>query len=81
MTPEQERDEKLALVRRHIAQLAEHFDTVQIFCTKSEGKNTVQWKDGVGNWYARYGQVSAWLAEEKRIIESEAVPQDGGEFA
>lgn len=67
---EAENDKLLAIVINKSAHLAEHFDTVQIFCTKQRGKNTFTFDTGSGNWYARYGQVREWsLKQEKNIPE------------
>lgn len=41
--------------------LSDHFDTVQIFCTRTENGQTVHVTMGVGNWFARYGHVIDWL--------------------
>lgn len=57
-------DPELELLERHINALAEHFDTVQIFVTRMDEKNsdnTVNACRGAGNWFARYGQVQEWL--------------------
>lgn len=46
--------------------LAEHFDSVQIFATRHEAgelASTLNVDVGVGNWFARYGQVASWLAK------------------
>lgn len=54
---------------RAIAVLGEHFDTVQIFCTRYEGASTVSVNKGTGNWHARAGQVREWVVkveEEQR---------------
>lgn len=60
-------DRDKEIIQSHVAQLMEHFDTVQIFCTRHseelEGTVRVQW--GGGNYYARYGQVNKWLIEEE----------------
>lgn len=55
--------EEQALLARVASQLGEHFDTVQIFASKhdpAEADGTVTLNYGVGNWYARYGQVIEW---------------------
>lgn len=47
--------------------LGEHFDSVQIFATRSESgelEGTLNFHVGVGNWFARYGQVKQWLIKE-----------------
>lgn len=44
--------------------LSEHYDTVQIFATRHEAGSldgTLNFQRGVGNWYARRGQVADWL--------------------
>ncbi len=44
-------------------ELNPYFDSVQIFTTKHEGNKTgtteMNW--GVGNWFARYGQIKQWV--------------------
>lgn len=52
------------IIEEHAAQLMEHFDTVQIFCTQYDsvsGKTTVL-NTGAGNFFARLGQVNEWKA-------------------
>ncbi len=60
-----------AMLKRHVAQLAEHFETVQIFATRhsAEHDGTVGAQWGEGNWYARYGQVKEWVVREERGFE------------
>lgn len=53
------------MIQKSAAQLAEHYDSVQIFVTRQEfgEKNgTIQAAYGVGNFYSRYGQVKEWIA-------------------
>jgi hypothetical protein len=54
-------DRALAVVKQHSAQLMEHFDSVQIICTKYDGDTTVRLSWGGGNHYARTGSVIEWL--------------------
>jgi len=54
----------LKLLEDAAKKLGEHFDSVQIFATRHEptiedGTITVSY--GVGNWFARYGQIKEWL--------------------
>ena len=47
-----------------LMELGEHWDTVQIFCTRHEAgehAGTVHRAQGIGNYYARYGQVKQWV--------------------
>lgn len=71
-TPE---DRDLAMLRKHINELGEHFDTVHIFATRhepSESGGTISAQSGCGNWHARYGQVAQWLIrqDERERIEA-----------
>ena len=64
MTDEEQDIQRLV---EHSDQLAEHFDTVQIFCTRHEaGKEdgTVAVNQGAGNWFARVGQVKEWIVKK-----------------
>jgi hypothetical protein len=50
--------------------LSEHFDTIHIFVTRltdhetdnDQGTVNAQW--GCGNWFARYGQIAAWIIKQ-----------------
>ena len=59
-----EKDPDLKILENHVAQLAEHFDTVQIFVTRyiGESKETVNAHYGTGNYFARVGQVGTWVS-------------------
>ena len=63
MDEDHQRQRDLDIVKSHVAQLAEHFDTVQVFTTRLENgeDSTVNVQYGAGNWYARYGQVTEWM--------------------
>lgn len=73
---EQEQSKKqLALVQAHVAQLGEHFDTVQIFCTKHEPgllDGTINIGLGSGNIFARIGQCSLWVEMQKQFTRTKA---------
>ena len=69
----------MAIVAKAIDGLAEHFDTVQVFCSRHDasGKEgeTMNLNMGRGNWYARYGHVKWWMIrndENCRIEERKA---------
>lgn len=57
------------VVAKALDNLGEHFDTVQIFCTRNgiEDQSLVNVTAGIGSWYARYGQVKDFIlrAEER----------------
>jgi len=45
-----------------LSSLGEFYDTVQIFVTKQQDDgDTLGNSGGVGNWFARYGQIQEWL--------------------
>lgn len=58
--------------RAHCGQLLEQFDTVQIICTRHEGRKdgTAIASIGAGNYFARRGSVIEWLdsTKEQRFI-------------
>lgn len=58
----------VALARKAAQELLRHFDTVQIFATRQDAQDgTMSIKVGLGNWFARYGQISLWLESEAAI--------------
>jgi hypothetical protein len=54
-------------VEKCVSELRLHFDTVQIFCTRSDdtGDSTQNIHSGRGNWFARYGQVKAFVHDHE----------------
>lgn len=54
------------MVRKHAAMLGEHFDAVQILCSRqlpgSEGTAMVAL--GSGNWYARQGMAQKFIKRD-----------------
>lgn len=60
--------EDLALAQQHLDALGEHFDTVQIFCSRHEAGEseggTINVTVGSGNTFARYGQISLWIVAQ-----------------
>lgn len=61
-------------IKRVVAELGEHFDTVQVFATRCEDgtlDGTINVQFGAGNWFARYGQVRNWIVKEDEAIRAE----------
>lgn len=60
---EAEREKLNRIVKAHVDQLGEHFDSVQIMCSNLEqgGEFTAKYASGSGNWYARVGMTREWL--------------------
>lgn len=71
MDTQKERDEKA--VQECIDKLSGQFDTVHIFVSRYEGGTdggTVNFQQGTGDWFSRYGIVRSWLIrteEQTRI--------------
>ena len=64
------KDADTEMVERHVRELGEHFDSVQILVSRHEPETedgTISISNGSGNWFARYGQTREWLikAEER----------------
>ena len=66
-----------SIVDKAIDLLGEHFDTVQIFCTRHEGgEGTVSMNKGIGNWFARRGHVQEWILKEEKAIQQRVLVAD-----
>ena len=79
MDDEEEQESRdYSIVASHVAQLAEHFDTVQVFCTRTAEGVTFHMNHGSGNWFARYGHVKLWvMSDENRHIREDAECEEG----
>jgi hypothetical protein len=61
MTP----DEQEAFINKHVGQIAEHFDCVQILVSRTNPDgNTETVFMGSGNWYARKGMADELLKKD-----------------
>jgi pimeloyl-CoA synthetase len=53
---------KKKIICSHAAQLAEHFDSVQIICTRFDPQEgTTPYAAGEGNGYARIASTKEWV--------------------
>lgn len=73
-------NEDMALLKKHVEQLGEFFDSVQIFVTRDEmveQNGTINASLGSGNSFTRYGQVRTWLVKCDHVsrIDAEADSQ------
>lgn len=62
-------------IRKAFEILGEHFDTVQLFLTRHEPvieSGTLEYTQGIGNYYARFGQVQMWIEKQKAESTSES---------
>lgn len=65
-------DRDMAMLGKHISSLSEHFDSVQIFCTRlTPDGGTITTSKGSGNWYARYGQIKEWCIKQDETTREE----------
>lgn len=56
-------EEREILVESLAARIAEHFDSVRIFASRTDGTVTKAFTTGRGNFYAQIGQVEEWVNE------------------
>ena len=78
MIPESMTEAEKKLIEGALTTLGDHFDSVHIFCTRYEPETKVGGTSainkGVGNWFARYGQIREWLIcqdEEARLSQKQ----------
>ncbi len=66
------------MIQRKACELAEHFDSVQIFVTRHRGgeEMTASYEFGKGNFYARYGQIAEWLSIQDQFQRNHAIRKD-----
>lgn len=77
MNPNKQKEADLERVRRATRELLEFFDAVQIFASRSDGeKGTVHVSFGLGNWFARRGQVGEWILKEDQSSRLSVKPDD-----
>lgn len=64
-------DPDIARLQEHCRQLREHYDSVQIFCTREDtdpvkgGRlGTSRFHSGSGDFYARWGYTKLWVEGE-----------------
>lgn len=60
-------DQAVALLDKMLAQLGEHFDSVQILTSRRHPQNTATQAitRGVGDWYARRGLAHEFIALDR----------------
>lgn len=63
--PQPEKD--LEFLKNKVAHLMEHFDSVQVFATKTDhdAHETRLYDCGRGDWYARFGAAKMWVKTEE----------------
>lgn len=61
-------DPDLARLDRVLAQLSEHFDSIQIIATRHAGDGTLTFQRGTGNWFSRYGATAEWVDMQRARV-------------
>lgn len=80
MMPNDKTDRDIQMIQMAVDRLGEHFDSVQIFCTRHEGASgTTRMAVGGGNWFARYGQIIYWLHQQQEDARQEAHQDHDGD--
>jgi len=68
MSEQDTKDADMERVRKHVEDLAEHFDTVHVFVTRAgegdDDQSTLNINIGTGNWFARLGFVKDWIIRQ-----------------
>lgn len=74
-------DKIRSLVDDACIRLIEHVDSVQIMVTfhAENGETTSSYEKGMGNFFARLGQVSEWLAMQREYERCEARRRDNAD--
>lgn len=79
MASESERKKSSELVRETARKLGENFDSVLILATSHDEAGTIRYEFGVGNYYARLGQLREFIIqmdEEIRQQKREQMRED-----
>lgn len=63
------------LIDRHLEDLGEHFDTVQILCTTYDSEGTAIYTRGIGNHYARIGSAHHFLEKNSHEDSAERIAE------
>lgn len=69
-------DPDIVRLDRLLAQLSEHFDSIQIVATRHNGDNTIAVHRGTGNWFSRYGAVVEWVDFAKERVAAKVRRED-----
>lgn len=74
-------DDRIALLRRHVVALSEHFEVAQVVAGRvdAETGGCTRYEYGIGSWYARYGLMRCWVVradESERVQVREAGEED-----
>jgi 5'(3')-deoxyribonucleotidase len=64
-------DRSVEMIDKHVRELGEHFDSVQIMITTKHNDSTRCFQRGCGDWYARFGNAKAWVVREEEILRIE----------
>jgi len=71
-----EKERAQELVDKFIKEVGEFVDTAQIFLTFHDGEMTSSYDKGMGNFFARKGQVDEWLVIQREFEKNYAKKKD-----
>lgn len=63
-------EERAEILNRHVAQLREHFDAVEIVACRSDSDTAqcaTRFESGGGGFYERFGMMRAWVIRQEEI--------------
>ena len=63
-------------IETFVNRMSEHVDSIRIFVTKCDGKNTKTFTTGGGNFYAQKGQVEEWIEVQRQCERNTAVDNE-----
>ena len=69
------KEELEKIVKRHVSELGEHFESVRIFVTTpspDDSQLTRSYDSGCGNWYASYGHIQEWIIRQEEYTRLDA---------
>ncbi len=69
-------DPDLSRLDRCLAQLSDHWDSVQIIATRHNGTATIVADRGTGNWYSRFGATSEWVERQRATLHARVFHDD-----
>lgn len=83
---EETRERDWEYLQKIVAELSEHYECVQVFVANTIEGETIPMTLGSGNFYARQGQIQAWLnnanienptGEDSSVVEEDDEDEKG----
>jgi len=74
-----EKERAQLIVDKFLKEVGEYVDSAQVFLTFHDGDSTASFEKGMGNFFARHGQVSEWLIMQREFQKNYAKKKDSQE--